>query len=121
MKSDQSSLFGAPASCGLAPGHQRRRPNLRGSRSPSRLPAEEAEGDKEPEDPPGGDERQLSPLEAGAGRIRIPSGEEGLEEMPDREEVRHAEDALRDLTVGYENSGYEIQRQHDGVAHGRRR
>src|SRR5262245_2123771 len=89
--------------------------------SPPRLPAKEPECDEQPEDAPGGDDGQMAELEPRAGRVRVPGGEHGLEEVADREDVGEGEDAVRDLVLGDEDTGQEVERQHGRVGDGRRR
>src|SRR4051794_1570381 len=68
------------------------------------FPAEEADRDDEAEEPPRGDHDEVPELEPGAGGVRVPGGEQSLEEVADRERVGEVENTIGQLVLGDEES-----------------
>src|SRR5882757_8483486 len=71
--------------------------------SASWLPAKEADRDEQAEDAPRRHDGQVSPLESGAGRVRIPGREHRLEEVADGECVGEVDDTVGKLILGNED------------------
>ena len=89
--------------------------SVRPGSAAARGPAEEADREQQAGDapdrrrPPGCPTRAPEPPPGHVG------GEEGLEEVPDREVVGEVDDAARDLVVGDEDAGEEVERQQQRV------
>src|ERR1700744_2464130 len=77
-------------------------------------PAEVADGPEEPADPPDRDDEEVPPVDrvGAAGHVGV---EEGEEEVADGEDVGEVDDPARQLVVGDEDAGEEVERQEDEV------
>src|ERR1700742_3936512 len=73
-------------------------------------PAEVADGQEQPTEAPDRNDQEVSPVErvGTAGHVGV---EEGEEEVADREDVGEVDDPARQLVVGDEDAGEEVERQ----------
>src|SRR6201999_3834903 len=77
-------------------------------------PAEVADGQEQPAEAPDRDDEEVPPVDrmGAAGDVGV---EEGEEEVADREDVGEVDDPARQLVVGDEDAGEEVERQQDEV------
>src|ERR1700753_3122617 len=77
-------------------------------------PAEITDRQEQPAETPDRDDEEGSPVDrvGAAGHVGV---EEGEEEVADREDVGEVDDPARQLVVGDEDTGEEIERQQDEV------
>lgn len=77
-------------------------------------PAEISDRQEQPAEAPDRDDQEVSPVDrvGAAGHVGV---EEGEEEVADREDVGEVDDPARQLVVGDEDAGQEVERQQDEV------
>src|SRR5262245_14995195 len=85
------------------------------SRLRAGLPPEPPHRHREPEQAPCRNHRQVAELRARRRGGGIEPRQEGVEEVANREHIGEAEDAARDLALGNEDAGEEVEGKDDDI------